>query len=162
MRYTIKVKVYLKECSHLVVEEVNGVFVEFEGEGLEEGDVVGQHLLVREVQLQDNHGVHVIVGEQVVCRGVLIHLSCWHHNYYHLKRNVKTAELVETIVDIVTVCVCKKDSKSVHSYNYMWLYLIFCSNTSLLYYSCNLLWWAGLSVYVATSTIADQATPTTE
>ena len=31
---------------HLIVEEVYCVSVELEGEGLEEGDVVGHHLLV--------------------------------------------------------------------------------------------------------------------
>ena len=49
-----------------IVEEVDGVLVEVEGEGLEEGDVVGQHLLIREVQLQHYDGVDVVVGEEVI------------------------------------------------------------------------------------------------
>ena len=52
--------------AYLVVEEVDGVLVESEGEGLEEGDVVGHHLLVREVELVDDDRVHVVVGEQVI------------------------------------------------------------------------------------------------
>ena len=51
---------------HLIVEEVDGVTVEFEGEGLDEGDIVGENLFIREVQLQDNDGVDVIVGEKIV------------------------------------------------------------------------------------------------
>ena len=45
----------------LVVEEVNGVLVEVEGEGLEEGDVISEHFLLREVQLQDDDGIDVVV-----------------------------------------------------------------------------------------------------
>ena len=36
---------------HLIVKEVDGMFVQSEGECLEEGDVVGHHLLVGEVEL---------------------------------------------------------------------------------------------------------------
>ena len=39
-----------KVSQMLVVEEVDGVFVEVEGESLEERDVVSQDLFVREVQ----------------------------------------------------------------------------------------------------------------
>lgn len=49
-----------------IVEEVNGVLVQFEGECLKEGDVVGKNLLVREVQLEHDDGVDMIVGQQVV------------------------------------------------------------------------------------------------
>ena len=52
--------------THLVEEKVYSVFVEFEGESLEEGNVVGEDLLVREVQLQHNDGVDMVVGEKVV------------------------------------------------------------------------------------------------
>ncbi len=45
----------------LVVEEVYGVFVELEGEGLEEGDVVGKNLLVREIQLENDYRIDVII-----------------------------------------------------------------------------------------------------
>ncbi len=51
---------------HLVVEEVYGVLVEPEGERLEEGDVVGHHLLVGEVELVHDDGVHVVVGQEIV------------------------------------------------------------------------------------------------
>ena len=39
--------------SVLVVEEVDGVLVQPEGERLQEGDVVGHHLLVREIKLEN-------------------------------------------------------------------------------------------------------------
>ena len=51
---------------HLIVKEVDGMFVQSEGECLEEGDVVGHHLLVGEVELVNDYGVDVIVGEQVI------------------------------------------------------------------------------------------------
>ncbi len=53
---------------YLVVEEVDGVFVEPEREGLEEGDVVSHDLLVREVELVDDDRVDVVVRQQVVCK----------------------------------------------------------------------------------------------
>ena len=53
----------------LVVEEMYSVRVESEGESLDKGDVVSQHFLIREVQLEDNDGVHMVVGEEVVCGG---------------------------------------------------------------------------------------------
>lgn len=46
---------------HLIVEEVHSVVVEFEGQGLEEGDIVGHDLLVRKVKLVDDDGIHVVV-----------------------------------------------------------------------------------------------------
>lgn len=52
---------------HLIVEEVHGMVVEFEWQGLEEGDIVGHDLLVREVKLVDDDGVHVVVRQQVIC-----------------------------------------------------------------------------------------------
>ena len=56
--------------TNLVVEEVYGVLVEFEGEGFEEGDVVGEYLLVGEVQLQHYDAVDVVVGQEVVYGGM--------------------------------------------------------------------------------------------
>lgn len=47
----------------LIVEEVDGVFVEFEGERLQKRDVVGQDFLIRKVQFEHNDGVYVIVGQ---------------------------------------------------------------------------------------------------
>lgn len=41
--------------------------VELEGQGLEEGDVVGHDLLVGEVKLVNDDGVDVVVGQQVIC-----------------------------------------------------------------------------------------------
>ena len=38
----------------LIVEKVNGVFVQLEGERLEERDVVGKNLLIGKVQLENN------------------------------------------------------------------------------------------------------------
>ena len=52
--------------SYLVVEEVDGVFVQPEGEGLEEWDVVGHDLLVREVELVNDDRVDVVVGQQII------------------------------------------------------------------------------------------------
>ena len=46
-----------------------GVLVEFEGEGLKKGDVVGKYLLIREVQLQYYDTVDVVVGQEVVYGG---------------------------------------------------------------------------------------------
>lgn len=40
--------------------------VEFERQGLEEGDIVGHNLLVREVKLVDDDGVHVVVRQEVI------------------------------------------------------------------------------------------------
>lgn len=51
---------------HLIVEEVHSVIVEFQWQGLEEGDVVGHDLLVREVKLVDDDGVHVVVRQEVI------------------------------------------------------------------------------------------------
>lgn len=45
----------------LIVEEVYGVFVQLEGERLEEGDVVGQHLLIRKIQLENNDRIDMVV-----------------------------------------------------------------------------------------------------
>jgi len=49
---------------------VYGVLVEFEGEGLKKGDVVGKYLLIREVQLQYYDTVDVVVGQKIVYGGV--------------------------------------------------------------------------------------------
>ena len=45
---------------------MNGVLVESEGQGLEEGDVVGHDLLIREVELVHDDRVDVVVRQQVV------------------------------------------------------------------------------------------------
>lgn len=45
----------------LVVEEVYGVFVEFERESLEEGDVVSKNLLIGEIQLENDDRIDVII-----------------------------------------------------------------------------------------------------
>ena len=54
------------QSAYLVVEEVNGVLVEPEGEGFEEGNVVGHDLLIGEVELVNDDRVDVIVGEEVI------------------------------------------------------------------------------------------------
>ena len=51
---------------YLVVEEVDGVLVQPEGQRFEEGDIVGHDLLVAEVELVHDDGVHVVVGQQIV------------------------------------------------------------------------------------------------
>ena len=45
-----------------------GMFVEPEGESLQEGDVVSHDLLVGEIELVDDDGVDVVVGEKIVCK----------------------------------------------------------------------------------------------
>ena len=45
----------------LVVEEVYGVFVEFERESLEEGDVVCKNLFVGEIQLENDDRIDMII-----------------------------------------------------------------------------------------------------
>lgn len=51
---------------YLIVEEVHRVVVELEGQRLQEGYVVGHDLLIGEVKLVDNDGVHMVVGQQVI------------------------------------------------------------------------------------------------
>lgn len=41
--------------------------VELQRQRLEEGDVVGHDLLVREIELVDNDGVDVVVGQEIIC-----------------------------------------------------------------------------------------------
>ena len=57
---------------YLIVEEMYCVLVQPEAEGLEEGDVVGHDLLVGEVELVNNDGVDVVVGEEIVDAGVVL------------------------------------------------------------------------------------------
>lgn len=51
----------------LIVEEVDGVCVEFERQSLQEWNVIRQHLFIWKIQLQYNEWINVIVGEKVVC-----------------------------------------------------------------------------------------------
>ena len=51
----------------LVVEEMNSMGVEFEGESLEEGDVVSKNFFIREIQFENNDRVYVIIGQEIVC-----------------------------------------------------------------------------------------------
>ena len=46
-------------------EELHRVVVELEADRLEEGDVVGKHLLILKVKAHANHFVYVVVAEQV-------------------------------------------------------------------------------------------------
>lgn len=55
----------------LIVEKVDGVIVELEGEGLQEGDVVRHHLFVGKIKLVHNDGVDVVVRQQVIERGLV-------------------------------------------------------------------------------------------
>jgi hypothetical protein len=50
----------------LIVEEVDGVFVQTKRKGLEKGDVVRHDFFVREVELVYNNGVDMVIGEEVV------------------------------------------------------------------------------------------------
>lgn len=89
----------------LVVEEVNGVLVKSEGEGLEEGDVVGHDFLVREVKLVDNDGVDVIVGEQVVDAGLVPDV---------LEKDVECLEKLDTDVVIADLLVHDLEEETEH------------------------------------------------
>lgn len=53
---------------YLVVEEMNGVAVEFQWQRLQKGNVVGHDLLVGEVKFMHDDGVDVVIRQQVVCR----------------------------------------------------------------------------------------------
>ena len=53
--------------THLVEEELHGHFVQVEGEGLEEGDVVRKQLLLIAVEGRRDQTVDVVVGQQVDC-----------------------------------------------------------------------------------------------
>lgn len=48
---------------------MNSVVVEFQGQGLQKGDVVGHDFFVREVELMNDDGINVIIGEQVIWKG---------------------------------------------------------------------------------------------
>jgi len=50
-----------------IEKEVNGMGIQFERQGLKEGDVVGHNLFVREVKLVNNNGVDMVVGQEVIC-----------------------------------------------------------------------------------------------
>ena len=45
---------------------MNGMFVEFEGERLEEGNVIRHHFLIRKIKLVHDDGVDVIVGQKII------------------------------------------------------------------------------------------------
>lgn len=55
--------------SHLIVEEVHCMVVEFQGQGLEEGDVVRHDLLIWEVKLVHDYWVDMVVGQKVIWEG---------------------------------------------------------------------------------------------
>lgn len=62
-----RLRVERKVVRVLVEEEVNGVAVQLERQGLQERDVVGHHLFVGEIEFMYNDRVHVVVREKVVC-----------------------------------------------------------------------------------------------
>jgi len=72
-----------------IVEEVNGVLVEPEGESLEERDVVSHHLLVRKIKLVHDDGINVVVAQQVIDAGVISNV---------FKENVESLEKLNTDV----------------------------------------------------------------
>ena len=89
----------------LIVEEVDGVLVEPEGEGLEEGDVVGHDFLVREVELVDNDGVDMVVGEEVVDAGLVLDV---------LKEDVEGLEELDADVVIADFLVHDLEEEAEH------------------------------------------------
>ena len=89
----------------LIVEEVDGVLVEPEGEGLEEGDVVGHDFLVREVELVDNDGVDMVVGEEVVDAGLVPDV---------LKEDIEGLEELDTDVVIADFLVHDLEEEAEH------------------------------------------------
>lgn len=54
---------------NLIVEEVHCVVVEFQGQGLEEGDIVRHDLLIWEIKLVHDYWVDVVVGQKVIWEG---------------------------------------------------------------------------------------------
>lgn len=52
---------------YLIIEEMYGVIIKLQGQGLQEGDIVCHDLLIGEVKLMDDDGVHMVVRQQVIC-----------------------------------------------------------------------------------------------
>ena len=46
---------------NLIVEEMDGIAVEFQGKGLQERDVVGHDFFIRKIKLMANYRIHMIV-----------------------------------------------------------------------------------------------------
>ena len=82
----------------LVIEEVDGVLVQPEAEGLEEGDVVGHDLLVGEVELVNNDGVDVVVGEEIVDAGVVLDV---------LEEDVQSLKQLDTDIVVASLLIHK-------------------------------------------------------
>ena len=89
----------------LIVEEVDGVLVESEGEGLEEGDVVGHDFLVGEVELVDDDGVDMVVGEEIVDAGLVPDV---------LEEDVEGLEELDTDVVIADLLVHDLEEEAEH------------------------------------------------
>ena len=53
----------------MVVKELNSADVELEGKSLQEGDVVGQSLLVRKIKVLSYQPIDSILRKHIVCRG---------------------------------------------------------------------------------------------
>ena len=85
-----------QEYTHFVVKEVDGVLVQPEAEGLEEGDVVGHDLLVGEVELVNNDGVDVVVGEEIVDAGVVLDV---------LEEDVQSLKQLDTNIVVASLLV---------------------------------------------------------
>lgn len=59
----------------LIEEEMNGMRVEFQGQGFEERDVIRHDLFVRKVELVLNDTVDVVIGQQIICRETRVRKS---------------------------------------------------------------------------------------
>ena len=51
----------MAKASHLIIEEMDSVTIQFEGQGLQKRYVVCHDLFVRKVKFMTNNGVHMVV-----------------------------------------------------------------------------------------------------
>lgn len=54
-----------------VVEEMNGVHIQFQTECFQEQDIIAHDVLVGEIEFVDNNWIHVIVAQQIVQRRLI-------------------------------------------------------------------------------------------
>lgn len=59
----------MARAHYLIVEEMDSVVVQLQGQGLQKRDIVCHDLLIGEIKLMDNDGIDMVVGEQVIWEG---------------------------------------------------------------------------------------------
>ena len=57
---------FIALITYFIVEEVDGVFVQSKGQGLEKRDIVSHHFLIRKIKFVYNNGIDVIIGQQII------------------------------------------------------------------------------------------------